>query len=329
MGDRQSPTDWFTCGLELERTRLPVSKNPRQDIIDPDTMEKQLKEFMDTGYFRIQNAVTPDMIERILDTVDGLEFKPVFKDAIGDNQMDAFRQQAHFGENRARPFKELRKRLTQIVSSYRKNWEPKNWVVLWSKAGGNEQAPHQDFPKREVTHARAGVGFTKNKAMRITPSIQAGIIVALMPDTELVVYHGCFNDAVASRKRTLLFQAGEAIIFRGDLVHSGAAFAKDNYRIHAALTVKGVPWDENATEAVPMKTEKCLFCPEERLTSAAIHSHMRYCIQNPKRGSHLKTKRERNKKTRRCERCELLCVSVDAYYKHKKKCAAATGAEDS
>ena len=36
-------------------------------------------------------------------------------------------------------------------------------------------------------------------------------------------------------------QAGDVLIFRGDLVHAGAGIERANVRLHAYMDVKGVP----------------------------------------------------------------------------------------
>jgi hypothetical protein len=252
-------------------------------------MELQLREFYDRGYMRIKNALPISTIEQALQAAGLLKYVGIFKDAIGDLLIDPHRAQGSLP--RTAPFKQLISSMTELILSYNMGWAPKNWVMLWSKGGGEEQAPHQDFPKREITHARAGIGFKGNKEMQIRPTIQAGVIVALMPDTKLIVYDRCFNDADMSKRREILLDAGECIIFRGDLVHAGAAFEEDNYRVHATLTIPAVPWDSNATEAVAFKEHKCGFCSIKKNTTRDIHAHMQYCKANPDREKHLKSKR--------------------------------------
>jgi hypothetical protein len=278
-------------------------------------MERRLKEFNDRGYMRIASALPPATINSVLDAAKTVSFEAIFKDVIGEFTTDAYRSQGSF--TKAAPLSELRKSATKMISMFGMGWAPKNWVVLYSKAGGQEQAPHQDFPKREVTHARAGVGFKGIKAVRIKPTIQAGIIIALMPNTKLIVYDGCFNDADVCKKRNLVLEAGECIIFRGDLVHAGAAFSEDNYRVHATLTIPAVPWDENATEAVPTRKRKCAFCEMRKDTSQAINSHAQYCQGNPRRDTNLKRKRELNWKTTICKQCSRVCATRSIFHKHK------------
>jgi hypothetical protein len=278
-------------------------------------MERQLREFYDRGYMRIENALPTLIAEQALEAAGSLKYVGIFKDAIGDLQIDPHRAQGSFPSTT--PFKQLKSSMYELIRSYNMGWAPKNWVVIWSKAGGEEQAPHQDFPKREITHARAGIGFKGNKEVQIRPTIQAGIIVALMPNTKLIVYDRCFNDADLSKKREIALDVGECIIFRGDLVHAGAAFDENNWRVHATLTIPEVPWDSNATEAVALKEHKCNFCPMRTYTAGAIHAHMQYCKANPDCENHLKAKRKLNQRPKTCARCGRVCATRSIYYKHK------------
>lgn len=287
-------------------------------------MEAQLKEFYQRGYIVIKFALPTRIAEQALAEAGGLAYANIFKDAIGDSHMDPFRSQAVFSDTA--PFKWIQTSITDLVELFNMGWSPRNWVVIWSKAGGGEQAPHQDFPKREVTHAMAGVGFKydkktkRDKEVRIRPTIQAGIIISLMPATKLIIYDRCFNDADMTKKKELLMDAGECVIFRGDLVHAGAAFAEDNYRIHATLVIPEVPWDPNATEAVPIRDHKCRFCPKRMETQRAINAHIQFCQANPERENHLRDKRARNRRPKKCERCGVLWATQSIYYKHRPKC---------
>lgn len=279
-------------------------------------MERQLKEFYDRGYMRIQYALPTTTAEQVLEAAPSLTYVGIFKDVIGEYKTDPYRAQGALPNKT--PFKQLRTSMVELIRSYNMSWVPKNWVMLRSKAGGEEQVPHQDFPKREVTHARAGIGFNRDNEVQIQPSIQAGIIIALMNNTKLIVYEGCFNDADMAKRKELLLDAGECIIFRGDLVHAGAAFEEDNYRIHATLTIPEVPWDPDATEAVPFKDHKCPFCRLLKGTAQSLSAHVRYCAGNPDREKHLKTKRELNMKPKTCARCGRVCATRHIYYKHRR-----------
>ena len=81
-----------------------------------------------------------------------------------------------------------------------------------------------------------------------------GCVIAVMPNTPFIVWHGairCFDrpaDGRVFHPKVLMLQPGDMLIFRGDLVHAGAAFDEFNVRIHAYLDVKGVLRHDNDTQ---------------------------------------------------------------------------------
>jgi hypothetical protein len=48
-------------------------------------------------------------------------------------------------------------------------------------------------------------------------------------------------------RKTLILQAGDAVLFRGDLVHAGSEYSKANVRLHIYLDSPVVPRDPNRT----------------------------------------------------------------------------------
>lgn len=49
------------------------------------------------------------------------------------------------------------------------------------------------------------------------------------------------------KKQVIILNKGDILYFRGDLVHAGAAYAEDNYRIHCYLDSDKVPRPANRT----------------------------------------------------------------------------------
>ena len=56
------------------------------------------------------------------------------------------------------------------------------------------------------------------------------------------------------QRKVIRLQIGDILIFRGDLVHSGAAFTAENVRVHCYLDHDNVVRDENTT--FPIKRMK-------------------------------------------------------------------------
>lgn len=95
-------------------------------------------------------------------------------------------------------------------------------------------------------------------------------VFALEPQTRLVVWPGS-HKVVRGLGRTkepmepkmLVLEAGDAVLFRADLVHAGAEYDSENIRIHCYLDSSAVPRDPNRTfilkkHADPLIQEKIL-----------------------------------------------------------------------
>ncbi|KAE9060543.1 hypothetical protein PF007_g30569 [Phytophthora fragariae] len=146
--------------------------------------------------------------------------------------------------------------------------------------------------------------------------IKAGLIIGLTENTKLVLYPKCFAVADPRRRTEVLLGAGDCVIFRGDVVHSGAAFTELNYRIHCVLTIKCIKWGADATEFAPPPAYKCEFCPFMEPTKLQVSNHKRGCLRNPARAANRARDRELNEKGKFCCVCKKQFAKRNTYYKH-------------
>lgn len=188
------------------------------------------------------------------------------------------------------------------IDQLKMRWTSRQWIVIKSLPGGGEQEPHEDFPSFETGRARAKFN-----------SIQAGLMIGLMPNTKLIVYKGCFEETDVTKKKLVEFGIGDCIIFRGDLVHSGANFDSINYRIHCTLNFKGIKWAHNATESAPYKTFKCRYC------AFTGESHSRFCADNPQKPRIIAQYNTRNATEVKYLDCSKSFSQRNSYYKHKSR----------
>ncbi len=105
--------------------------------------------------------------------------------------------------------------------------------VLKSLPGCKRQEWHVDYSPADCA------------AVRRKP---LGLLLAFQNGTK-------FQCIVAGRPTTIDLDAGDFVLFDGDLVHCGAAYAKTNYRLHAYVDVEGVKvsdttWLVDATQLV-------------------------------------------------------------------------------
>ncbi|KAE9300538.1 hypothetical protein PR003_g22732 [Phytophthora rubi] len=155
------------------------------------------------------------------------------------------------------------------VEHANEDWEVRDgaWHALHSYPGGPDQDPHQDFP-----------AFETAKALFKRQLGQGSVIVALMNGTKMIVYPGCTGGRASMQKRkVLVLQRGDVLFFRGDLAHSGAAYDKENYRLHCYVCIRGIRQKANSTEAVVFDKFRCPKCLVAIDSRGDLTAHKREC----------------------------------------------------
>jgi len=168
----------------------------------------------------------------------------IFNNAsVGDEENDGLRSQVPF--EKFVPMDDvaaaLQQRLNVMHREMYPQLTPNDTVILRSDAGCADQRSHTDYTPIDLRMPLAGA-----KEMPLAS------VVALMANTFFDVWVGavnCFgstNDRIF-RHRRLVLNAGDMLIFRGDLVHAGAGFGVFNIRIHTYLDAAGVRRAKNTT----------------------------------------------------------------------------------
>lgn len=196
-----------------------------------------MKSFWKDGFVILHDKIENELIEEVLSISKKVKFSPVFGSLV-EKTMDDKRFQGLLPTKNSK-IKRLTDRIKSILVTLDKNWKPEMWNVLHSLAGGNFQDPHRDYPTFEISDASIQ---SKNQ------SIQGSLIVALMNDTHLRVYKGCFAEAWEDKIEDLRMSCGDVLVFRGDLVHCGSSYDKENFRLHCYLEVAGVKRIKGVTE---------------------------------------------------------------------------------
>lgn len=101
----------------------------------------------------------------------------------------------------------------------------RNWVILVSLPGCAEQMLHTDFDSGLI-----------QRSLRATGGTSWGMIYAIESGTKLIVQ--AEDDKPAE---TLYIPRGYMLLFRGDVVHAGAQYDKENLRVHAYIDHYSVP----------------------------------------------------------------------------------------
>ena len=220
--------------------------------------------FIDQGYVIITKGIHPSSASRLAKVLRcNKGWQPVFGQ---EGEMDPDRMQCVAPGNVA---SELDRCFRPYWKSFFPKSEAKDWVGLRSKAGGSKQAPHTDFT------------FPLHYPHLDHANMPAGIIIALESGTHLLSYGWNRLFPSMNEEETVHLDVGDAIIFRGDLIHAGGAYITDNVRVHAYLDVVGVPRKHNRTNIFPfvdyeqgVPGECSLYNCNERGSAPTIHKHI-------------------------------------------------------
>lgn len=154
-------------------------------------------------------------------------YEELFNNAGKEN--DKLRRQIFF-----KTAADFHNRLNAKLGAMFKRHSPKDMVILRSDPGCSPQRVHPDYMEEALSASNA-----RNDCMPL------GCVLALMENTLFDVWPGAIHCSEAppegrTFKHSQLIQPGDFLVFRGDLVHAGAAFKEFNIRIHAFLDVRGV-----------------------------------------------------------------------------------------
>lgn len=176
------------------------------------------------GWCAISPAVLTAMEKRAADA------EPIFNDNPEQRRNDRHRRQVRLPV-RGEWMRFLQKRLHEEYPEH----SAQEFVLLESRPGCQRQAAHCDYvPTPELLGA-------PNSEMPLL------FLLALEDETRLEVWPYSHTRSLMSERKTLTLAAGDAVVFRGDLVHAGSAYEKKNIRIHAYLDHSSVERDPNRT----------------------------------------------------------------------------------
>lgn len=189
--------------------------------------------------------------------------EPIFNDNPEEHRNDNRRRQLTLGAHSS---------AGPLVASLRRHLEATfpqhmahDWVLLESRPGCRQQAAHTDYvPTSELLAARA-------------EEMPLLFLLALEDDTRLEVWPRACLAGKPRRypvfQKTVRLSAGDAVLFRGDLVHAGSAYDRQNLRIHAYLDHPAVPRDPNRTWIIYKHAEpafQALICETPPITATVV-----------------------------------------------------------
>ncbi|KAG7385841.1 hypothetical protein PHYPSEUDO_000992 [Phytophthora pseudosyringae] len=151
--------------------------------------------------------------------------------------------------------------------------------------GGAEISPRYAFSLPDITEV----------CMKFPLTIQAVLLVGLVPDARIVVYHKCFGMYSPEKRVVIRFGPGDCVVLRGDFVYSLAAAERHSCYAECLLTVKGTNDGlENTFFKASCTSRKCTYCDFMTSSNTNLHNHDRLCPDNRRRGEIRSQKKKNN-----------------------------------
>jgi hypothetical protein len=223
-----------------------------------------LDRFIELGYVVLVGVVPTDVAiataTKLRSVRDSTSARPNgWVKIFGSDGMDAYRKQAKLSSAICI---DMENRLRNHWKSFYPNSNANDWHAVRSLPGGEKQPPHTDY------------SFPLGFAHLDHVNMPAGLIVALEPGTHLYVYGWNRLCADMREEKILKLDVGDAIIFRGDLIHAGGAYTTDNIRLHAYLDAPALKRPSNDTSLIPQllyDDDDPLICPLYNCTTRSTY----------------------------------------------------------
>ena len=210
--DTNKPNDIVT-------TRLQLLKNKS---LKPQLPHQSLKSLNTIGYIVLKQKLklTPKEIIEYKNLIDlNRDTRPIFNNNIGNNDNSRLMCPC------LPP-----KQLEQLLLKWFPNKIHRDWHILKCKSGCKQQQFHCDYkPTVEI------LGLSDMEFPLI-------MLTSLSDNCELIIKeNSCrYVDSQKLVQKTIGLQRGDVLVFRGDLVHCGASYEEDNYRLHCYLDSPGL-----------------------------------------------------------------------------------------
>ena len=128
------------------------------------------------------------------------------------------------------------------VKAFTQKTRPNNPVIITSFAGCQEQAPHCDWNIFDFSGDDSD-GCPYGFLLCIDETCQ----LVVWESSHLTVRLGQIDEDRLPEKKCIHLTRGDVLIFRGDLIHAGAAYEIENVRLHCYLDPTGTNRGSNQT----------------------------------------------------------------------------------
>ena len=130
----------------------------------------------------------------------------------------------------------------------------KDFVLLRSLPGCQRQQAHTDYiPDDTLKHCPSDI-----QPLLCLFAIEENTRLVVWPSSQKVV-QGLGRSMDPIEPKVLVLDAGDAVLFRADLVHAGAEYQSENMRIHCYIDSPVVPRNPNKTWIVKKHSEPLVY----------------------------------------------------------------------
>lgn len=130
----------------------------------------------------------------------------------------------------------------------------KDFVLLRSLPGCQRQQAHTDYiPDDTLKHCPSDI-----QPLLCLFAIEENTRLVVWPSSQKVV-QGLGRSMDPIEPKVLVLDAGDAVLFRADLVHAGAEYESENMRIHCYIDSPVVPRNPNKTWIVKKHSEPLVY----------------------------------------------------------------------
>lgn len=193
-------------------------------------------------------AETDTLMTAVSDYVGAHRMDPIFN-YNAEARNDRRRRQIDMPASLSR---RIGARLTEAVGGGR---SATDFVILESLRGCQRQAAHVDY----VPDAALLDTTDETVPLLAVVALQSGTFLDVWPGSHRLVRRPRLTRHTPHiRRETVELNAGDVIVFRGDLIHAGSEYARHNLRIHAYIDHPLVPRPPNKTWVIQRHAEELL-----------------------------------------------------------------------
>ena len=198
------------------------------------------------GYCVFRPKIPEELLEKGKSNILELSHRsaqPIFNHNASTRKNDRKRLQTSIRKNKKnRPLLEFLESF--VLSRTNSKLKPSTWVSIRSQEGCQEQAPHTDY-----------VPTSKLQNLTNDADMPLACVFALEDGTKLNVWERSSGLITGKspmpkrpiRKKIVFLKKGDFLIFRGDTIHAGSAYERENTRVHVYLDNPDVPRQSNKT----------------------------------------------------------------------------------